>query len=69
MKTRYISEKNFDRLTAKFKPKIRKTTDTHGRHPFETKEEHEERLRHLEEDRPISLVYHGRYHMIEFKPK
>jgi hypothetical protein len=68
MKTRYLSLKNFDKLWARLQAKIRYGTGM-SRQPYETYEEWQARLKQTGEERPISIVYHGRFHAVEFFSK
>lgn len=68
MKVRKISLHNFDRLVARFKVKQRFSQYDFERYPWETDEIYLERLKKKQEERPISLRYYGKKHIIEFVP-
>lgn len=68
MKTRHLSSKNFDRLWRRLQTQHRHGIEI-SRQPWETYEEYEARLKQMLLERPVSIVYHGRFHSVEFFPK
>lgn len=67
MSIRYLSVKNFNRLSEKLKAKMRIPIRT--REPWETEEAFRDRCAKELNEVPQSITYYGRFHTIEFYPK
>lgn len=70
LKVRYLKKENYEKLMIKFQALRRWTPTEIGRAPFESEEEHKQRLEEYASIANIrSLRYYGKKHIIEFFSK